>query len=232
MSFQATFQRLGQKLDRHERVVDLEQRRGDYRRVQEELLAQEESFRRLRQQVNLFREGELPLGDVEPLLQDLGEETRLLGEEWAADPVSLLRQSDRWERLKELTDMIETILDSVYEQVQTGWQSDALPAFYAPLTRQTPLKALVERIQSIDADLPRLLPDSIPNESSRLKRARALKTERDRVRKQLEESLPVEVRDLFARIARGEASLSEITPTLLEQIRELQADRVVRLTLR
>lgn len=232
MSFQATFQRLEQKLDRHERVINLEQRRADYRRVQEELIAQEESFRRLLQQVKLFREGELPLQEVEPLLLDLAGETNALVEEWRADPVSLLHRPDRWEHLRELTEMTESILDSVYEQLQAGWQSDALPAFYAPLTRQTPLKSLVERIQSIDADLPRLLPESIPSEPSKLKRARALKTERDRVRKELEEAIPLELRELYARIARGEATLGEITPRLLEQIRELQADRVVRLTLR
>jgi DNA repair ATPase RecN len=232
MSFLETFERLDQKLIRHERVIDLEQRRNDYRRVQEELLAREDVFRRLHSQVKLFREGELPLGEIEPLLADLVNEVRSLSSEWKADPVSLLHAESRWERLAELTDLVESLLETTYQQVQAEWQADAMPAFYAPLTRNTPLKALVERIQAIDQDLPRLLPESMPNEASRLKRARTLKAERDRLRKDLEAAIPQEVRDLFARITRGEATLFDVTVPLLEKLREMQADRLVRLSLR
>ena len=232
MSLLATFSRLEQKLDRHARVIDIEQRRGEYRQVLEEILTRNESLQKVLKQVQLFRESDLPMEELQPLLQDLVQQASQLERDWQTNPDLLLQDHSRWERLRELEEILDSVMESIYEQVHQSWQGEALPAFYAALTRYTPLKPLVDRIHSIDADLPRLLPESLPSEANKLRRAKALKAERDQARKELEQAIALPLRELFAKITRGEATLGDLTPELLQELKQYQADRSVRLSLR
>jgi hypothetical protein len=232
MTFAETFVRINQKLDRQDQIVDLEKRRATYRHFREQIDFRKLSISDLLKRIQVFREGELPLEDVNPLLESLVREIEQLQQDWKASPIRVLQEPDRFDRLRELEEIIESTLESIYEQIQQYWQSDALPAYYSVLTRNTSLRPLVEKVQSIDADLPRLLPESMPSEANRLTRAKRLKTERDQVKTEIDKAIPIELRELFAKISKGDATLADLTPSVLQQLQEFQADRAVRLMFR
>jgi hypothetical protein len=211
---------LGPKLDRYERAQNVQDLLADYRRVNENLAKRAAASARVRKRLQALAGNEfvviLPNSPAQadrlatvltPILTNFRQDA-----DSVCDPAP-----ERWKELEDAEDQLSQHVKVLYDRAVQLLKGEALPLFYDLLaTAQDFPGDSLARVKTIDADLAELLPESPTEKAATLKRARALKEERDGLLEKLRKTVPAEMRELLQKIRGGTATLADLTPKRLE----------------
>ena len=233
MNFADTLSRLDERLTAHERRASATSLREEYARLRDFLAERTAAQRDVETRLKMLGAGGFALASVGPHTDRLAQAAHdiLVACRHQADAVDA--KDARWQSLADDEHALNEALAQLYAAFRSEVQAQATPLSLRLIARgcSGSVRAAYERLERIDADLARLVPDDIPTNEATLTSARSLKQERDQLRAEIEQAVSADVLAFVESLAAGRVHLSDLTPEVLAWLKEHGLAPSIRLTI-